>query len=124
MAGVGYLTIGTNDLDRALGFYDQLFAVVGGRRGMKTPKGQAYVFGAGPMVLVTRPFDEAGATAGNGSMVALHCDSKDQVTAMHAKALELGGACEGQPGPRGPFGTFAYFRDLDGNKLAAFVPGA
>ncbi|MDG2004362.1 MAG: VOC family protein, partial [Novosphingobium sp.] len=40
--------------------------------------------------------------------------------AAHAKALELGGKCEGPPGPRGPeemnyYG--AYFRDLDGNKV-------
>jgi len=35
-------------------------------------------------------------------------------------AVSLGGTCEGKPGPRGAFGDFAYFRDLDGNKLAVF----
>jgi predicted lactoylglutathione lyase len=39
---------------------------------------------------------------------------------MHAKALELGGADEGAPGPRGEQFYAGYFRDLDGNKLNAF----
>ena len=35
-----------------------------------------------------------------------------------------GGADEGPPGPRGEGGFYAaYFRDLDGNKLNAFVMG-
>jgi predicted lactoylglutathione lyase len=54
-------------------------------------------------------------------MVALAMQSTDQVDALHAKALELGGADEGAPGPRGDSGFYAaYFRDLDGNKLNAF----
>ena len=48
---------------------------------------------------------------------ALELDPQDE------KALELGGTCEGEPGPRGNFGEFAYFRDLDGNKLAVFHTG-
>ena len=48
------------------------------------------------------------------------------VDAVHAKALELGGKCEGPPGVRGPGSErvyAAYFRDLDGNKLMAFRVG-
>jgi catechol 2,3-dioxygenase-like lactoylglutathione lyase family enzyme len=123
MASVGYVSLGTNDFDRALGFYDALLGEVGGKRLMATPKGQMYRLGAGPMVMITRPYDDQAATPGNGTMLAIQCDSKDQVAQMHAKALALGGSCEGQPGPRGSFGDFAYFRDLDGNKLAAFVLG-
>jgi predicted lactoylglutathione lyase len=72
------------------------------------------------MVMVTRPHNGQPATFGNGGMLAIAVDSKEQVAALYAKALELGGTCEGEPGPRGPFGEFAYFRDLDGNKLAVF----
>jgi outer membrane protein assembly factor BamB len=64
------------------------------------------------------------AAKGNGTMIAIQADSKEQVAQLHAKALQLGGTCEGEPGPRGAFGTFAYFRDLDGNKLCAFNVGA
>jgi predicted lactoylglutathione lyase len=56
-------------------------------------------------------------------MVALVMDSRDKVDAFHAKAIELGGTNEGDPGFRGDpkFGYyFAYFRDPDGHKFAVF----
>ena len=58
---------------------------------------------------------------GNGVMVALYIDTTDRVNAFHAKALELGGINEGNPGFRpeeNNSGFYAgYFRDLDGNKI-------
>jgi predicted lactoylglutathione lyase len=60
-------------------------------------------------------------------MFGFMLDSKDKVRAFHAKALELGGKCEGEPALRGPVetGSFAaYVRDLDGNKLCAISMGA
>jgi predicted lactoylglutathione lyase len=75
------------------------------------------------MIMVNRTQNGEPATFGNGTMFALEMDNKDQVAALHTKALELGGTCEGEPGPRGAFGEFAYFRDLDGNKLAAYFSG-
>ena len=60
-------------------------------------------------------------------MAAIAVDSRDKVDRLHARAMELGGADEGGPGLRGPDGEKAfygaYFRDLDGNKLAAFRIG-
>ena len=47
----------------------------------------------------------------------------EQVDRLHAIALEQGGTCEGKPGDRGGGFYAAYFRDLDGNKLNAFVYG-
>ena len=120
MANVGYICIGANDFDHATAFYDALFGEMGGKRLFPTPHGQMYRVGSGAMVMVTRPYDEKAAVPSNGGMLAFQMDSKEQVAAMHAKALELGGSCEGKPGPRGNFGEFAYFRDLDGNKLAVF----
>jgi catechol 2,3-dioxygenase-like lactoylglutathione lyase family enzyme len=121
MAGISYVCLGTNDFDRACSFYDALFAEIGGRRLMGTPQGQMYRVGSS-MIMVTRPYNKEPATAGNGNMLAIQVDSKEDVAKLHAKALALGGSCEGEPGPRGPFGDFSYFRDLDGNKLAAFFP--
>lgn len=70
---------------------------------------------------MTKPYDGNAATVGNGVMVALVVMTPEQVDAMYAKALELGGTDEGAPGPRGDSGFYAaYFRDLDGNKLNAF----
>jgi catechol 2,3-dioxygenase-like lactoylglutathione lyase family enzyme len=120
MAQVGYVCLGSNDFDRACGFYDALTAELGGKRLFPTPHGQMFRLGSGPMIMVTRPYDEQAAHPGNGTMLAINVDAKEDVARIHAKALELGCASEGEPGPRGSFGEFAYFRDLDGNKLAVF----
>lgn len=120
---IGYTTFGTNDIGRAAAFYDALFGAVGIGRLMDMPNGMAWGSGFDqPGVGVMSPHDGKPATAGNGTMVALSVDSRAKVEALHAKAVELGGADEGAPGPRGDSGFFgAYFRDLDGNKLAAFT---
>jgi predicted lactoylglutathione lyase len=55
-------------------------------------------------------------------MATLICESRAQVSAVHAKALDMGGRDEGAPGPRAgeDSGVYAaYFRDLDGNKICA-----
>ncbi len=119
---IGYVTLGTNDLERAVAFYDQLFAVIGASRFMEEDRFVAWAVSPDkPGISVTRPFDGKPATAGNGTMVALEVGSPETVDAVHAKAMELGGADEGAPGPRGDSGFYAgYFRDLDGNKLNAF----
>ena len=69
------------------------------------------------------PFDTKPATVGNGVMVALVVDSRRRWTALHKKALELGGSDEGPAGPRGENFYAGYFRDLDGNKLSVFCMG-
>ncbi len=120
MAHVGYVCLGTNDFERACAFYDALLGDLGGARLFPTPQGLLYRLGKGAMVMVTRPYNSQPATVGNGAMLAIQVDSKEQVASAYAKVLELGGACEGKPGPRGAFGEFAYCRDLDGNKLAFF----
>ena len=73
----------------------------------------------GGIFLVGTP-REGEASFGNGSQVMWAAPSRAAVDSAHAKALELGGTCLGQPGPRGGSETnmyAAYFRDLDGNKV-------
>jgi predicted lactoylglutathione lyase len=119
---IGYVTLGTNDLQRAAAFYDELLALIGAGRFMETEQFVAWAVAPDkPAISVTKPYDGNTATVGNGVMVALAVKTPEQVQALHAKALELGGADEGAPGPRGDSGFYAgYFRDLDGNKLNAF----
>jgi predicted lactoylglutathione lyase len=118
---IGYVTLGSNDVAKAADFYDELLSIIGAKRFMESEKFIAWsVSPKSPALSVTKPFDGKAATAGNGVMVALVMDSTDKVDALHAKALELGGADEGAPGPRGDGFYAAYFRDLDGNKLNAF----
>lgn len=127
---IGYATVGTNDLDRARAFYDDLLGEIGARRVMEFPESGFTMYGTGarsPGLAITKPYDGNEARPGNGAMVALGMDARDKVDRLHAKALELGGSDEGPPGVRGPEGERAfygaYFRDLDGNKLCAFCIG-
>ncbi len=120
---IGYVTLGTNDLERAVSFYDQLFATIGAGRFIENEKFVAWSTGMDQAgISVTKPFNGQTATAGNGTMVAILLDSNDKVDAFYQKAIELGGTCEGKPGLRGEMAGFyaGYFRDLDGNKLNAF----
>ena len=119
---VGYVTVGTNDFERAAKFYDALLAVLDGKRAMEMDRFIAWSSGSNMMSII-KPFDGKAATVGNGVMVALAASSREQVDAVHKKALELGGKDEGAPGPRGDGFYAAYFRDLDGNKLNAFFMG-
>ncbi len=123
MAKLGYICIGVNDFERATGFYDALIGELGGKRLFATPSGQMYRLGSGAMVMVTRPYDKQPASVSNGGMLAIEVDAKEDVARMHARALAFGATSEGEPGPRGNFGDFAYFRDLDGNKVAFYFSG-
>lgn len=120
MASLGYTCIGTNDFDRALTFYDQLLAAMGGKRLMPTPAGLLYALSSGAAFGIVRPHDGQQAQPGNGTMLAFKVTEKSEVAALHRLALSLGATCAGLPGPRGAYGEFAYFRDLDGNKLAVY----
>ena len=125
---IGYVTVGTDDLERAREFYDALLATIGASRliQLDDETGGFTMWGTAmnrPGLVVLRPYDKQPADPGNGNMVALVMDSMDKVDALHAKALELGASDEGAPGYRGDprFGYyFAYFRDPDGHKFAVF----
>lgn len=118
---IGYVTLGTNDIQRAAGFYDALLGEIGAKRFMDSESFIAWTAAPDrPGVCVTKPHDGQPASVGNGVMVALIVDSNDKVDQLHRKALQLGATNEGDPGPRGDNFYAGYFRDLDGNKLNFF----
>jgi|SRR6478609_6989900 len=122
---IGYVLVGSNDLENSKKFYDALLAELGAKRGFGGDTMQAYSTGKGPMLGVCKPHDGNAATVGNGTMVSLSAPSREKVHEMHAKAMSLGAKDEGAPGPRGDNGFYgAYFRDPDGNKLCVFHMGA
>ncbi len=121
---IGYVTLGTNDIERAAKFYDQLLAVLGAKRTMETEKFIAWgTSPTAPMLSLIKPADGKAATVGNGVMVALAASSKAEVDAVYHKAIALGGKDEGPAGPRGDGFYAGYFRDSEGNKLSAFFAG-
>jgi catechol 2,3-dioxygenase-like lactoylglutathione lyase family enzyme len=117
---------GTRDLTRAAAFYDEIAALLGATRVIDRDEVKAYKGADGGMFLIGLPF--AGeATAGNGTQVGFRAESRAVVDAVHARAIALGGICEGPPGVRGPEGVAAFYaayvRDLDGNKFMVMRVG-
>jgi predicted lactoylglutathione lyase len=123
---IGYVTVGTNNLEKAAEYYDALMGSAGMGRLMEQ-KDYFIVWGESMEATslgVTHPFNMETATPGNGNMVAMAFQTPEQVQAFHAKALALGGSNEGDPGfrPEGNSSGFyaGYFRDPEGNKFNAF----
>jgi len=121
---IGYVTLGTNDLERGAKFYDAIAAALGTKRMMEWPGAIAWgTPGGSAGIGLTKPFNGEAATVGNGVMVALECQDEEQIKRVYETALANGGTCDGPPGPRGEGFYAAYFRDPDGNKLNAFKMG-
>lgn len=121
---IGYVTLGTHDLARGAKFYDTLAEELGTPRMFTTDAFIAWGAPDGPAGIgLCYPHDGNTMSVGNGVMVALQAKDKAQVDRLHAIALREGGTCEGPPGARSESFYAAYFRDLDGNKLNAFVMG-
>lgn len=118
---IGYITLGTKNLEKAVAFYDALLAELGAARFMQSERFVAWAVAPDkPAFSVCLPYDGKPASVGNGTMIALTVNSSEKVDAVYARALQLGATDEGPPGPRMDGFYAAYFRDLDGNKLNVF----
>lgn len=121
---IGYVTIGTRDMEKAKAFWASLLEPLGasvlmdiGRLAfIGTEMGQ-------PMLAVCLPHDEKPPERGNGNMLALPAGSREKVDELYARAIELGASDEGPPGERLPGFYGGYFRDVDGNKAVFFQMG-
>lgn len=119
-----HICVGTNDFERARAFYAAVFAVLGHPLRFSEPDNGAAAWqpknADRPLFFLTRPFDGAPASVGNGQMTALLAQSRAEVDRCHAVALANGATCEGPPGLRPHYHADyygAYARDPDGNKL-------
>ena len=126
---IGYVMVGTNDLTKATKFYDTILVPLGLLQAERTAIYTAYApKGSKDAVefYVTIPFDQKFATHGNGTMIALSAPTMLALKQFHRLGLSSGGTDEGAPGLReeGSDVSYAYIRDLDGNKICAFYSGA
>lgn len=115
---LAYVTLGSNDIDKALAFYDAVLAELGAKRFFDN--GRLYFYGqepGKPMLVIGGPYDEKAASCGNGVMPALAAPDTETVDRVYNTAIALGGVDEGEPGNRMPTFYGAYFRDPDGNKI-------
>ena len=120
---IGFVMIGTNNLDKAIKFYDTLLDVIELERVVTNEKYIGYASKEKSDEIefyVTNPVNKEKATFGNGTQISFLINSKDLVNSFYDVGIKLGGKDEGAPGIRsGDY--YCYFRDLDGNKICAFT---
>lgn len=127
---IGYVTIGSNDIDASCAFYDAALAPLNYARTFKDGGWAGYGPGGKKegleIYIAGATANGEPATYGNGSMLAFKAPSRAAVEAFHAAALAAGGKDEGAPGVRGEFDPpfyGAYVRDPTGNKFCAYFKG-
>lgn len=125
---IGYVMLGTNDLDRAAKLYDAILAPLGLVQVERVETYAAYASEVAKEEIefyITAPFDARPATPGNGTMIALAAPDMQALDQFHAVGVQSGGTDEGVPGLReeGSDICYAYLRDVDGNKICAFCDG-
>jgi catechol 2,3-dioxygenase-like lactoylglutathione lyase family enzyme len=133
---LSYVYFGTNDLRRAIAFYDAVLTPLGMQRCItgdpawdRVSAGWGIYEDDGARELafwIGTPFDQRAAAPGNGNMAAFRARTWQQVEQFHSTAMAHGGASEGAPGLRLHYSAdfyAAYVRDPDGNKLAVVCRG-
>ena len=119
---IGFVMVGTNDLEKSSKFYDAILAHLKMKRVNVTERYIGYGHSSeddGVKFYITKPHNKENATAGNGTMVALAAETKDAVDKFHKTAIENGAVDEGAPGVRSDGNYYGYIRDFDGNKITA-----
>ena len=118
-----FITLGTNNLKNSRIFYDELLQSINIKNVLETDRYIGYAKNSSLNKVefyLMRPHNKQMATFGNGAMVTFDIISKEEVDNFYNLALKLGATDEGLPGSRHDKDYYAYFRDLDGNKICAF----
>ncbi len=118
---MSHVSIGTNDFDAAVSFYDRVLAPLGAKRVMEHPGAVAYGK-AYPEFWVQSPIDGKPAQVGNGTHFGFFAPDKASVDAFYRAAIAAGARDDGPPGPRQEYGAPYYgcfVRDPDGHKIEA-----
>ena len=120
---IGFVMVGTNNLNKAISFYDVLLETINLKRIVTNEKYAGYSSNENPENIefyVTNPTNKEKATYGNGTQISFLVNSKDIVDKFYNLGIKLGGKDEGAPGIiSGDY--YCYLRDLDENKVCAFA---
>ena len=120
---IGFVMVGTNNLNKAISFYDVLLETINLKRIVTNEIYAGYSSNENPKNIefyVTNPANKEKATYGNGTQISFLVNSKDTVDKFYNLGIKLGGKDEGAPGIRsGDY--YCYLRDLDENKVCAFA---
>ena len=121
---LNHISIGVNDLEKAVEFYDSVMATIGAKRQHEVA-GVAVAYGKyWPEFWVQKPLNGNQPTVGNGAHYAFLAPSVDAVKEFYRVAIDSGGTSDGEPGPRPEYGPSYYgcfVKDIDGHKIEATV---
>ena len=118
---LSHVSIGTNDYDKAISFYDTVLLPLGIEKVMEHENATAYGKQF-PEFWVQKPYDNGKVECANGIHISFLLDDAEIVDKFHQLAIEAGAIDEGKPGPRAHYGAGyygAFIRDLDGHKIEA-----
>jgi catechol 2,3-dioxygenase-like lactoylglutathione lyase family enzyme len=118
---IDHVSIAVSDLDRAVPFYEAIFATLGMTRVVTRPAmvgfGRAY-----PEIWINLRAGMTPLSPDSGVHLCLRAKSTDEVNAFHAAALGAGGISESPPSLR-PHDRVRYYAtfiaDPDGNCIEA-----
>ena len=120
---IGFVMVGTNDLNKSIKFYDILLESLDLKRTVTNEKYAGYSSKQKSEDIefyVTNPANKLKATNGNGTQISFIVSSKEIVDNFYNLGIKIGGKDEGAPGVRsGDY--YCYIRDLDGNKICVFT---
>ena len=119
-----YVTLGTNDIERARHFYDAVLPVLGYKLQRLSDEEIGYAADGDTrcrLWVVTPVQPHAARRSATVRWWRSSPKRRADVDAFYAAALAAGGTDEGEPGLRPFHANFyaAYVRDPDGNKLSA-----
>lgn len=118
-----FLTLGTNNLIKCKIFYDELLELINIVNVIQTDRYIGYSKKKSLEKVefyLMIPHNKKEANFGNGTMITFTIETKEKVISFYNLALKLGATDEGAPGQRHDEHYYAYFRDLDGNKICAY----
>ena len=118
-----FVSLGTNNLTKSKLFYNELLQSINIIKVLENERCIGYAKKdtlEKVELYIMMPHNKQNATYGNGTMITFDINTKIKVESFYNLALKLGATNEGLPGPRHGVDYYAYFRDLDGNKICAF----
>jgi len=119
---MGHVSIGTNQFDKAVDFYDKVLATIGAHRVLEVG-GYAVAWGKQfPEFWVQKPHNGKPAETANGIHFAFLASSVEMVDNFFAVGMASGATDEGKPGPREEYSEAYYgcfMKDLEGHKIEA-----
>ena len=115
-----YITIGTNNLERAKNFYDELFCDLHVKSFKPNERSIFWTIpGDDTMFAIFVPYDGEEASAGNGNMTGFTMKTEEDVNNLYEKAISLGAIDEGAPGQRATGFYGGYVRAVSYTHLRA-----